>query len=171
MTIISITTPNIDWNSLLLAGKSAIGSSISSILDTNGLVTGNPASYLVVLGGLIDPLIKPNAILTEAGGLLNHLSYGFLTILDTETLIELLESTKVHVHSVSLSGNRRLAVITANLAEWHEAIIATCSPIASTELRFLFDSVLLHFEKLGLHQVWGKYRKTGLPDKTFILGR
>lgn len=164
--MIPISTTNIDWTTFLLTGKQATGHSISTILDNNGLRADNVHSFLITLGGLVDQ-IKPNLI--EVGNALDHASVGFITVLDTETLIELMELASLKVYSVPLHRNDRLAIISGSLSHWRESIINSCSPNSSPELRLLLDKALLHLEKMGLGQIWGKYRKSMLPDKTFIL--
>jgi len=168
-SVVPITATTVDWKSYLLIGKQVMGHSISTILDTNGLTADSLRSFIITLGGLQDQKHNPSHIIAEAGNLLYHASFGFLLLIDTETLIELMELTAISVYSVPVNNHNRLAIASGTLLDWHTAVIACCSPTTSRELRGLFDTILLHFEKMGLGQVWTKYSKHSVPDKTFVL--
>ena len=162
MNVLPISQTNIDWATYLVATKNALGRSVTSYIDEKGIKTNNLFSYLLTISEFYESHDIDNSIL-------RHGSFGFLVECDNETLLELMENTDLSINSISLYRDTRLLVVTGTLLEWRDSVINCCSIIVSPELRALSDMFLLHLEKAGLSQLWQKYKKEIIKDKTFVL--
>lgn len=168
--VMPITETKIDWNNYLITLQKILQRSVTIQLDKHNMRPDNLAAYIVTLGTVLDSNLKPNEILSEGGSLLQHGSFGFLAILDTELLLEIIQTSDLHCTSIpSQTKNIRLAILTGTLEQWRTSIINMCSPTADYELRAIFDMCMLHMEKSGLAPLWWNYQKHNLSDKTFAL--
>lgn len=172
LNIIPISMTSIAWPQYLIAAKQALGHSITTQLDTAGMKTDSLAAFIATIGNIVDPDVKPSALLADAGALLRHVSFGFLAAVDTSLLMQVMEQTSLSITSVTLPNhNTRLAVITGSLEEWRSAIINGCSVLSTYEYRAFLDVCMLHMEKHSLAPLWQFYHKETIADKTFILTR
>lgn len=165
--VIPISCTVVNWNHYLLTAKQILQRSISVSSDAMGMTNESLARYLVTLSELLD---HPGEILKGESTLLRHASFGFLVICDDDTLIEVMESTDLSIHSIICNDQRhrvRLAVITGDLLEWRDAVIH--SNRYDSGLRLLLNKCQQTFESQGLYQFWANYSKSHHKDGTFLL--
>jgi hypothetical protein len=159
----------IDIETFLAAAKKILDRNISQSLDKTRKDIDNTAGYLTLLAGMRDQNVQQSKILEDPGYLLEHVFYSFLVVCDQETLNDIREQTKLSVSCSPGNRNLFLVILSGSLDLWRSAIINSCSDIASFNLRYLFDKILLLFEYEGLSKIWSKYSKKNLSDKTFKL--
>ena len=158
-----------DWTTYLTACKTALGRNVTRILDNRRIEVKTPTGFI---GTLSELNAQDSVNFLEDTSLLRHVSFSFLVFTDRDTLTELLMKSTQSIaveHTQTLQRDVHLSVISGNLQQWLTATVACCSGRESTELRFLFDTVILHFEKKGLADIFKKWRKITLPDSTFKL--
>lgn len=165
MIVVPILSTNIDWRVYLMSVKQALGRSVTEQLDIYKMPAETLASFLVTLGSFKYPEERPNEILSDAGPILRHVHYGFLVLGSPSLLFEIMENTDLDVLTVEAIRGR-LAVVTGNLQQWRTAII---NADAGHDLLSFTNECLIHFEKIGLGQLWINYRKVSQTDGTFLL--
>ena len=170
MLVIPVMTTIVNWNNLLQNINRCLGRSLTAHLDSAGMRLDGLPPIIAALGGIRQEGDKPQTILNDPGPLLKHINIGFLIVLKANTLMSLLEDGDLVITSgETISDGIRASIVTGTLEQWRTTIINCCSRESSSELRAILDQVILHFEKMGLAQLWYEYQKRSLPDSTFYL--
>jgi hypothetical protein len=169
--VIPIGTTVIDWPSYLSSCKEILQRSITKQLDLHSLVVQSAPGFIGTVGEFENPGGHPLKALQDSS-LTRHWHYIYLIATDKPTLDELLKRVAkvLSVTTASTTLNEPiLSVISGNMQEWQHATLACCSGNEGLELRRLFDIFVLHFEGIGLRELFAEYKKEALPDKTFKL--
>lgn len=162
----------IDWDIFLKACNDALGYSPIRGVDSLQRELSDPAKLIASLAAFHDKqnLEAPLASIREAGSILRHLSYVFLTYCDTALISDIRERTQLNVTSkVVFESVESLAVVSGSLFDFRIATLECCTEDSPYNLRYLFDAFVLYFESIGLGELWHDQRKRPLKDKTFLL--
>ncbi len=168
--ILEIVSPHIQWTSFLASVSDILNRGITKRLDTSKMFEESPIGFLRVLGETLNVSTPKESIGDPA--LQRHINFTFLVVADEHTIFELLsKSTKNLSIDYTRTPNERvlLSVITGNMQEWVNTVLACCTGRESFDLRFLCDAFILHFEKGGFASLFAVYRKVAQPDGTFLL--
>lgn len=163
MLVRPILSTTVDWHTYLLAAKSALGRSITSKSDEQGIKANTLSAFIASLGAFKRPKESPVEIISNAGDLLNHSFFGFLVICPASVLFSLLESTPLSVLSAD-AGHNRIAIVSGTLAQWYTALKTSNQdilPITNECMRF--------FESLGVGTIWRNYTKVALQNELYFL--
>lgn len=167
--MIPIGTTVIDWNNYLVACKEILHRSVTKELDARSMVVKSASGFIGTLKEFENPGGEPSAGLQDTS-LTRHWHYVYLIATDKCTLDELLQRVAKVLSVTTASTNTGepiLSVISGNMQEWRFATLACCSGNEGVELRRLFDAFVLHFEAVGLGELFAEYKKSALQDKTF----
>lgn len=168
--IVPVITTDVDWAILLASCQTAMGRSLTTQLDNHRMRPDSIKAFIAAIGAFRLPDSSPSQILQNPGSLLNHAFYGFLIACDVDVHIELLEDSGLNVLSTDTQDRTiKLCLATGLLSQWRTAIINGCSAQSGKGLRLLLDKCLIHFESLGLGNIWSDYSKKTLKDSTFAL--
>jgi hypothetical protein len=168
--IIPIVVPRIDWTTFLKTAQDALGYSPVKAVDHCSRPLSDYGKFLVVAASFQDRnLVDALGALRDANDLLNHLAFVFNVYADAETILLIMERTRLRVTMTPTVDGERIAIVSGNLQDWHQATIICCADRQPFNLRLLFDKVVLFFESLGLGELWHATRKKSLPDRTFLL--
>jgi len=165
--LILVSKTQIDWPKFLKASNAALGRSVTGTIDSKGVIPDSPYAFLLTMGDLKD--FEINEFLNNPGGALKHLHFTFLTLIDNQLLIELVDESDLHLYNVQTFNGAYLSLLSGTLEEWRTTIINCCSDKVSYKLRQLMDECFLLFEKEKLSKVWSGYSKTQMKDNTFRL--
>jgi hypothetical protein len=138
--------------------KEALGRSISSLIDTNGV----DANTLMGLLSALEDARSPQTTFTKLSGhaaVLNHVSYSLLLVAKLETAYKITTTSNLWFHDSVCSNGLELCVVTGTLSCWRESVIRGTSKTSDTDVRRFFDKCLIYFEKEGFGQIWSDYRK------------
>lgn len=110
----------------------------------------------------------PLAAIRNARTILEHLHFGFIVHCDQATLLGIREKSELTVTSRSEAGTW-IAVVSGSLAKYKAAATEVCIPTSPFEIRYLFDELVMFFEKIGLQDIFFDYRKVIQRDGSFLL--
>ena len=146
-----ITTPAIDFSTLIGLSYQALGYSPSATADASPFPLSDTERYLACLGAMKDK----DAPVTLPPHLLAHVSFSVLVAAQKEDIYDLLEicSGMPFMQTDTLARNVQFAVVTGTLAQWREAVIAGCQPEVLESVRMLCTTILHRFETARL-RVW-----------------
>lgn len=164
-----ITGTQIDWKIYLQKTNEKLGRSLTRNLDSKNLPVQTLASFIATLDSLKNESSDPINAVREAGGILEHLHFGFLINTTTASILEIIERTGLRTISKVIDKSKALAIASGTLLNWYIAIIHGCNANRSFECRVVFNKCLLLFERQGLGEVWGLFCKEQLKDKSFTL--
>lgn len=146
-----ITTPAIDFATLLAVSYQALGYSPSSAADSSPFPLSDTERYLACLGAMKDqtaPVALPPHLLA-------HVSFSMLIAGDRDDMYDLLElcAGMPFVQTDTLTRGVQIAVVTGTLSQWREAVISGCQPSVLPSVRAIFNIILARFEQARL-KVW-----------------
>lgn len=160
-----ITTPAIDFSTLLSLSHHALGYNIASAADASHRKLADAEKFLSCLAALKeeDADITPN--------LLSHVSFSVLVIVEESDLLNILERTSgmSFVRAETTAPGVNLAVLTGTLGQWKEAVAAGTSEAISPTVRTCYSKILLLFDRAGLTSVWSNFDRTPAPDRSGFL--
>jgi hypothetical protein len=154
----------------LTAANQALGTELTKPVDLSGKQVSDAESFLSALVCFHDTSCtsKPlREVLANSPSVAGHLSYGFLFVVDKDTLILSMERTRLkHTVAVDLSG-LQLAIVSGTLSEIHSAVIECCNPHATKNLRALYAQLLNDLEREGI--TFPSLRRSTHKDGTLLL--
>lgn len=161
----------IAWEGFLKACVDTLGYSPIRGVDAIKRELSEPAKFVAALSAFHDKLNANDPIksIRSAGSLLKHLSYTFMVLADDQLILDIRERTELTLTSASTMVGCRLILISGNLKQFLDATVECCSPDVSIDIRYLFDFIVLHFDRIGLGELWYEYRRKSVKDKTFLL--
>lgn len=142
---IPIVQPQVGWEEL----KNAL----SRTVEGNLKYGENISDFLLLFEG------TKITDLREITNPLNHISYSFLVICFKETLYSLIQeigNLSFYTFPTKQSGIIGV-ILSGNLTSWKWVIVNA----KEDEVGAIFNQCLIHFERIGLGQIWGNYRKIG----------
>lgn len=170
IAVTPLILPKVQWEIFISSSFHGLGRSVTASLDKNKIPIDKGASFIQALGEFKSSNSSPSLTLQEPGALLQHLTYGFEISAPRSIVFELLEISGLNVLTTkTLIKTQLLAIVSGNLEQWRAAIINITNDQVSTSLRQLFNIFILYFEKEGFFDLWHRYKKLSLPDKTFVL--
>lgn len=169
--LIPLTTSTPDWATFLKVAQEGTGYNPLRGVDSLGRELSDPAKFIAALSAFQDrsELERPIAAIRESRSVQRHLFYQFLLIADADTVREALERTDINITSAPSTNGLEIALMSGTLQQWRDATLECCTQTAPYNLRFAFDGVVIHFERLGLQDLWHDWRKRALPDQTFLI--
>lgn len=164
MKIEPLAIPQVNWQAFIDVAQPVLGESPTRGIDSCHLTLRDAAAWL----GLLDFNNNPIGNLRHPNSSYKHYSTSFICQVDEVVLIQLQSHTSIKVLA---KENRRkyVAILTADMSEWVQAIITNCHKESPPDLRQLLNQVLVHFERAGFREIFNRYKKLGLPDGTFAL--
>lgn len=163
--LILLSTPRVNLEAFGKAFEQAIGVAPFRNVDSHSRKFSDDAKFIAALAEPVDPLVALRDSVHE----LNHLFYSFMVLSDLEVISEITAKSPLKAATYKVLDNSRLSIVSGSLSDWYLATLEFLSERSSFNLRHLFDSVLLAFDKLGLAEVWYEKRRRSLKDKTFLL--
>lgn len=161
-----IAATAVDWSNYLSLSKKVLGYSVSDALDAKGMPL-DLAGFIITINEILVEGMNPVTVLREAGALLQHASASFFIIAPERVMIDLLQEGRVYVSSVYIEkAGLRVAVVSGNLEQWKQTIIHCSSDRIPPGLRLLVNKFMMHFEKMGLSQIWSHFSKAPLDNNT-----
>lgn len=158
--IFPIVTPKIDFTNLLKVTNKILGRNINNSVDANkDIVPQSPLAYLCELLELSEENANTNTV--GEYNILNALSYGFLTVLESEDIILLHCYTQLHIVCSEEEVKRlKTIVLTGTLMEWKLAVIYFATQSQSTVLQQLAKHLYTYYDhEIGIADtLWKKYR-------------
>jgi len=98
---------------------------------------------------------------------LDHAHMSMLLIATKELGSTVISKSRLHATTVQTARNDfSLSILSGTLAQWRIAIINTCDPSVSQEIREFGTAVLEYFNKIDLRQVVSGLVQTPMGDKT-----
>ncbi len=150
-----ITTPSIDFTTLLGLTHETLDRNIAGAADSSHRKMVDAEKYLTCLAALksVEAIITPD--------LLAHVSFSVLIIADELDLLDILGRTGMSfvVAETTVSGVS-IAVATGTLRQWKEAVISGTSEAAASVTRTCYSKILLLFDRAGLTSVWSDYQRS-----------
>lgn len=137
-------------------------------VDASGREFSDNARFIAALAemqGCRNPLVALRTTTT----LLRHVCYSFLVYSDQKLVNQVRERTDLTLTSIEADDDSRISVITGNVAQYRDGAVECCVENAPRNLRLLFDGFVIVLEKLGFEEVFSRYGKRQLTDKTFLL--
>ena len=173
LSITPITGSTIAWNVFLKDTARLTGHSPARGTDASGQDFKEYARFIVALEEFrASKPLDPIETLGNAESALRHLQFSFLMMGASELILQISESTGLHVMSARLKRKRgRLAFVSGTLSEWKATIVEVCSTTDkySADMRLVANNCLEFFYGLGLEPVFRKYIRKGLSDGTYLL--
>lgn len=167
--IISVTKPSIDLTAFAKNATAVLGFNPLRTTDALGRELSNEARFIAALVSFRDRTEDPIKGIRNAGIILRALHYGFLVACDRETVLGVIQSSKLAVIT-SGTVDQNLAVhISGDLFEWQQTIIELSHDDIPRHTRLLINTIFVWFERNGLGEVFGNYRKVQLKDHTLRL--
>ena len=160
-----ITTPAIDFNTLLGLTHEALGYSVASAADSSHRKMVDAEKFLSCLAGFIeeDGEITPN--------LLSHVSFSILVIADEHDLFDIVNRTSGMscVRAETKIPNVNVAVLTGTLSQWRDAVASGTDQATPPTVRTCYSKILLLFDRAGLTSVWSNFERNMAPDRSGFL--
>lgn len=168
--IVPIATTTVDWNRFVTSVNTAIGRSPTRELDATGIPVGSLSSFIPALAEFQEKETSPVDALKNNSRLQKHMMFSFFIASDRETLHQLLIAGQDFQVIMGDPGRQREHyVLTGSLDTWRNAIIMGCQDDFPIEGREFFNKMWEFFAKVGFQDIFGKYRRKDLQDKTFKL--
>jgi hypothetical protein len=160
-----ITTPAIDFTTLLSLSHHALGYNIAGAADASHRKLADAEKFLSCLASLKEQ----DAEITPS--LLSHVSFSVLVIADERDLLDILERTSgmSFVRGETTAPGVNLAVLTGTLAQWRDAVAAGTNDASPPTVRTCYSKILLLFDRAGLTSVWSNFERTTAPDRSGFL--
>lgn len=161
-----IGRPDLDLALLTTAGKQVLGRSLTDPLSKSRRTYSEPAKFLAVLSLFHDKTATdPLEALRTSQSLLSHLQYTYIVACQYDTIVQAMERTDLRI---TLSDGN-LYIMSGTVSQLRHACLECCVESAPKELRFLFDSIIVHLEGEGLTPVFSDIKKQNAKDGTFYL--
>lgn len=157
---------NVDWATYIDFIKESLGYSPVKGLDTLGLDIKFPQAFLATLDFSDDPLNYLRTRQRHPG--FYHVCVAFIALLDKDILYHLYKETEIKI-SAHDAHRDQVCILSESMSEWYEIIYMGCLSDKPFEVRLVLNRILLLFERMGFHDIWGGFEKIYLKDKTFIL--
>lgn len=168
VTLISQSIP--DWQRFVHGVNATIGRSPTVSLDAAGMSVGSSGSYISALGEMQKEDSHPIRVLQDCDDLLEHLSYSFFVSSDREVLFQLLLLTRrIHVMMTDCGKNRENFIASGTLKDWRDLIVNNCIRESDFEIRLFAAMIYDVLDKIGFREIFGRYQRKALADRTFIL--
>jgi hypothetical protein len=151
-----ISEPSIDFATLLGLTHEALGQNVAEAADVSHRKLCPSEKYLTCLATMADS----QSIITPR--LLSHVSFGFLVVVDTHELIDIL-NVAVGMSFVSvptLMAGCDIIIITGTLAQWRDAIASGTSKATQPTVRACYSKILWIFDQMGLSTVWKDFDRS-----------
>lgn len=168
LEIIPLGRLQIDVNQLLSIGRQAYGRTLSAQLDHKKIPVDKAASLLTILAEMLGP-VDHFSIQKNPGNLLDHLFYSFLLFSGYDTVCEILEQTKLSVHTSESSNGTQVTVVSGTMRTWKDSIIDGSGPNSKRKVRLFCNKCMLYFETEGFKPLWSDYKSELGKDKTIKL--
>lgn len=160
---ISITSPS--WEIYIKVCQEELGFSPTRGLDEAGLPIKSPAAFLSTLS--LDN--HPKQALTRDSRIFDHVSMGFIFIIDDLGLIYIYDNLSP-LHIMYRSGDHCVLVfVTGTIRLWKQAIIRSCNQSIPRVFRKMLNNVYENFVAGGFLDIFNGYEKYPLFDDTFEL--
>lgn len=165
--IIPIIQPAINWHTFLHGTVAVTGESPTRLVDSYPGYLSDPARFLAAISNFNHPELHKDvlAAIRDSRSLLGHLSYSFLVAADCEIICEIAQRNV----GLIVTSKNEVAIMSGSLTDWRAASLEFCISESDFNIRLLFDKVVLHFEHIGLGDLWHGWRKKSMPDQTFLL--
>lgn len=161
---------SVDWLAHIKNVAELVGRSPTRGIDDSGLKLSNHAIFLASLAEFHSGKPEqPLDILRNDNMVLRHLFFGFLISGTKSMICRIMEMTDLDITTTNTLADGRAAVVTGTLQVWKSAIVICLHQQLDFDLRCVFNKCLDVFFAAGLQNVFADYRKTGLPDKTYLL--
>jgi len=159
-----ITSPAIDFDTLLSLTHKALGYNIAGAADASHRKMADPEKFLSCLAGFKDQ----SAEMTT--NLLSHVSFGVLVAADERDLLDILDiaSGMSFVRSLTVP-NLEILVISGALSQWRDAVVCGTNEAAPPTVRTCYSKILLLFDRAGLTTVWSDFERRTAPDHNGFL--
>lgn len=160
-----VTTPAIDFGTLLNLAHDALGYNLASAADASHRKLVDAEKFLFCLAALKE---EDSAITPK---LLAHVFFSVLVIADERDLMDILEQTceMSFVRAETTVPNVNLAVLSGTLAKWKEAVLSGTNEAAPATVRTCYSKILLLFDRAGLSAVWNNFERRTAPDRSGYL--
>jgi hypothetical protein len=169
VTPIAVST--VAWQQYIDTAAMLLGHAPSRGVDASPSKLSDFAKYVASLAEFTAKKeLDPRTVLRgeQSGPQLHHLFFSIMVCEKHATILKIAEAAGLSVLSAS-TGKERAAVISGTLAAWRDAVIIFCDRNASCDLRELFNEVKRMFDRIGLSDIWYKYKHRGLSDDTYYL--
>lgn len=165
-----IILSQLDWPTILSAGRSELGRNLGDSLDRAGEKPGSFPAFISILESFAGSSKQPRKAVREAFGILAHISFGFLIRADTPTLAAFVLLTANHL-AFTLADEKTLLVASGNLAAWQRVVAHHLGNEIPPGLRIILNACYLYFEQAGLGDLWAEFSKRPLDNGSFSLVR
>lgn len=170
MTIVPISLSTVDWASLLQATQTALGRNVLAAVDNERRAYSDLAKTIAAYGAFAEPRAKPTTLISESTSVLRHLHFAFLVLAEEEALNEVRDRTALAFTTArDCKRGKSFAVVSGTLDQWKVALIESCSPNSTEEVRTLFSGFLVWFDRQGLSEVFQQFSRRSHADGTILL--
>lgn len=129
--------------------NSVVGRSPTRELDSNGMEVGSLSSFLGAIRAFADAQRPTDISINLVKNHHEHLVFSFAMTMTKETLIELMEGSKL-TFTVADAPDEKMVIVTGTLKDWFLFTVNRKSRSANA----VAVKVWLLFKKLGLGAVW-----------------
>jgi len=163
-----ITGPAIDFDTLLIVTRDALGYSIANAADSSYRKMVDAEKFLYCLAALKEFKEEAGEI---APNLLAHVSFSVMVIAEGLDLLDILDQTlgMAFTRGETSVSNVNLAVISGTLGQWKTAVASGTNEDAPPTVRACYSKILLLFDRAGLLSMWNDYDRTTAPDRNGLL--
>lgn len=165
-TVTLLAATQIDWATFLETCQQNLSSMPTKPIDDAGVQIDQRLSFLLALGYMQG---RKKVLISELGNLLDHLSYSFLILAARDSLVDVIENTRLRIVSCNTVDEQKLFVVTGTLHAWYEATLELCNVAANKHTRIIGNAVVMIFERAGFGELWRNTRKSTYKDSTFLL--
>lgn len=145
---ISVTRP--DWQIYTDTLQELLKINPRKALDAEEIALTDMKAFLLTLG--LDGKINKSQNPYNKGN--KHVFISFLTVIDEETILELLSYNLVFIHKERKKDF--VVLMTGSLSQWHDACVVGCdNPIT----RIVFNNVVKCLEQIGFKIIFYNYKK------------
>lgn len=168
--VVLVHRPTVDVNVVATLTQHFLGRSPSACIDASPRDFTDDAKAVIRLVSCETDQRDAVKALRNSQAVQPHFSYTFLVRTSPGGFDEIvLLNTGLALTLVGHNFDNPLFFMSGHLGQWREAVVAGCTPATSTEVRTVFDKINLWFEKLGLAEIWSRFRRASASDGTFYL--
>ena len=165
MEVVLITTPIVDWESLIKFTKKTLNIEPTRGLDELKISPKEPVALPISLG--LDNLQKKYIYDINFYGW-QHYNLTFIVNCDYVILQTLLGS-EFNINIISEKRNKIVFVITGSIKDFYDSIILQCNPNNDYESRLLFNRFFEVLNSSNIKKLFEKNIIKELEDNTFII--
>jgi len=167
--IIPIAITQVNWEKFIHFYKECVGESPTRGLDNQKIPLKDPASFCASLGFDDNPLNTLRGS-RDSENAKKHASFSVITNIDTELLIQILKYTELKCATKKAQAGI-LVVISGNILEWRDAIVAGCKEYSVFNLRVFMNQCHGILSSSKYREIFYNYSqvKCYKGDGTFIL--